>query len=179
MKMRIVAGNLGGQFFDATRGHKTHPMSEKIRGALFNMLGDIEGLSLLDAFAGTAAVSLEAASRGARNIIAIDADTHAHDVISQNILRLQLQDTIKAIRANNGSWSDNNQDMQFDLVICDPPYDQVKASQLTKMATHTKPNGLFVMSLPPNTEVALPKAFKKLAQKKYGDATLVFYRKTG
>ncbi|MCB6771180.1 RsmD family RNA methyltransferase, partial [Veillonella atypica] len=49
--MRIIAGQLGGRTFDAPRGHRTHPMGDKIRGALFNILGDISGLTVFDAFA--------------------------------------------------------------------------------------------------------------------------------
>jgi 16S rRNA (guanine966-N2)-methyltransferase len=58
--MRIIAGELKGRNIQEPYGHRTHPMSEKVRGAVFNALGDIEGLAVLDAFAGTGALSFEA-----------------------------------------------------------------------------------------------------------------------
>jgi 16S rRNA (guanine966-N2)-methyltransferase len=76
--VRIIAGSLKGRTFSEPHGHRTHPMSEKVRGALFNALGDIEGLTFLDAFAGSGALSFEAASRGAKSVIAIDKDGPAY-----------------------------------------------------------------------------------------------------
>ena len=60
--MRIIAGTLGGRNFDS-KSQATHPMSEKMRGALFNVLGDIDGLKVLDCFAGSGAIGFEAISR--------------------------------------------------------------------------------------------------------------------
>ena len=71
--MRIIAGTLKGQQFQTPHSHKTHPMGDKIRGALFNVLGDIEGLSFLDAFSGSGALAFEAASRGAASVLASGA----------------------------------------------------------------------------------------------------------
>ena len=65
--MRIIAGSLGGRVFKAPSGHRTHPMSEKIRGAIFNALGDISDLTVLDAFTGSGALCFEAVSRGVAN----------------------------------------------------------------------------------------------------------------
>ena len=69
--MRVIAGRLGGRLFDSPHTRRTHPMSDKARGALFNMLGDIEGMHVLDPFAGTGALSFEAISRGAASALAI------------------------------------------------------------------------------------------------------------
>ena len=71
--MRIIAGDLKGREFKSPRGRTTRPMSEKTRGALFNTLGDIEGLSVLDGFAGSGALVFEAISRGAVSALAIEA----------------------------------------------------------------------------------------------------------
>ena len=71
--MRIISGVLGGRVFKAPNGNKTHPMSEKIRGAMFNSLGDISGLTVLDAFSGSGAVAIEAFSRGAEHVVAVDS----------------------------------------------------------------------------------------------------------
>jgi 16S rRNA (guanine966-N2)-methyltransferase len=79
--MRVIAGFLGGRNFDSPGGHRTHPMSDKVRGAVFGVLGDIKGLSVLDAFAGSGALSIEAVSRGAKYAVAIDVDKRAHAVM--------------------------------------------------------------------------------------------------
>src|SRR3954465_12488188 len=97
--MRIIAGQLKGQQFQAPHGHKTHPMSDKVRGALFNVLGDIEGLTFLDAFAGSGALAFEAASRGAKAVTAIDRDSSAHKILEQNAKELGLK-SVKIIKAN-------------------------------------------------------------------------------
>src|SRR5579883_2683533 len=106
--MRIVAGTLGGRQFEAPKGHRTHPMSDKVRGALFNMLGDISGLTVFDAFAGSGALSFEAISRGAKSAVAVDIDKSAHKTILKNAKQLGVPAQLKAIRANASGWSDNN-----------------------------------------------------------------------
>lgn len=65
MKLRVISGSLGGRLINSPPGNKTHPMSEKMRGAIFNILGNIEGLDVLDAYSGSGAIALEAISRKA------------------------------------------------------------------------------------------------------------------
>jgi len=176
--MKVIAGRLGGRQFEPSRGPKTHPMSEKARGGLFNVLGDIEGLTVLDAFAGTGALSFEAISRGAASAVAIDTEPSAHLAINKNIRSLGLVDSIKSIRANASSWSDNNQQYMFDIVMCDPPFDNIKPDLLQKLARHTEIGGLVVFSLPskfPTKPAA--NSYQLLVTKSYGDAQLVFYRR--
>ena len=89
--MRVIAGTLGGRNFSSPHTRRTHPMSEKARGALFNALGDIHGLSVLDAFAGSGACSIEAVSRGVQTkSMAIDIDPEAVKTIAENIRSLDL-----------------------------------------------------------------------------------------
>ena len=177
--MRVIAGRLGGRNFESPHGHRTHPMSEKIRGAIFNALGDVEGLSVLDAFAGTGALALEAVSRGAKSAVAIDLDAAAHRIIGENIESLGVGEQVKAVRASAASWSRRHQTDKFDIVFLDPPYDNVEPRILTRLALqHTAPNNIVVMSLPPSELFELPdKQFTKLISKVYGDAAVVIYRK--
>ena len=83
--MRVIAGRLRGRQFKSPPGRRSHPMSEKMRGALFNVLGDIEGLTLLDAFSGSGAISFEAISRGARSVQAVEKAVLAYRTICKNI----------------------------------------------------------------------------------------------
>lgn len=174
--MRIIAGSLSGRIFSSPHGHRTHPMGDKVRGALFNALGDIDGLEVLDAFTGSGALSFEAASRGAEKIVAIDNDRSAQLTIDQNVKSLDLSDKIKLIRAAAGSWLDTS-DASFDLVLLDPPYDNLQPGLLQRLADRSKPGGTVVLSLPPKSRVSLDEKFTQLSVKEYGDATLNFYRR--
>jgi 16S rRNA (guanine966-N2)-methyltransferase len=175
--MRIIAGRLGGRTFQSPSGHRTHPMSDKIRGAIFNMLGDINGLTVLDAFAGSGALSFEAISRGAKEAVALDVDTDAYKAIQGNIQSLGLQPSIKAIRTNSRGWSKRNQDHRFDLIMCDPPYDNTQPEIIERLANHVKIDGLLILSLPPHADVRLKDNFSRISAKSYGDATLSVYRR--
>ena len=174
--MRIIAGTLKGREFKSPRGHKTHPMSDKMRGALFNVLGDVEGLSFLDAFSGSGALAFEAISRGAKDVVAIDSDKDAHKAMDDNVKSLGISN-IKVIRASASGWSENNQDIQFDIVLLDPPYDNLQVNLLEKLADrHVKPGGLAVLSCGGHVE-APDLGLEIASSKNYGDAQLVFYRK--
>lgn len=175
--MRIIAGSLKGRIIAEVHGKLTHPMSEKIRGALFNALGDIEGLSVLDAFAGTGAVSIEAVSRGAMSVVAVDSDDESQRCILKNVRAMSLESKVKAVRANLSTWSEQNPDKTFDVVICDPPFDDVKQELLKKLAAHTKSGGVFVVSFPSTVEFMPTSNFHLLSSKLYGDAKLLFFRR--
>ena len=175
--MRIVAGALKGRILADPKGHRTHPMSEKIRGALFNALGDISGLTLLDAFTGTGAIAIEAISRGAKSVVAIDYDKEAFLCAHGNVKLLQLEKQIKVLKTNAKAWSNNNLEKIFDIVVADPPFDEVNDALLEKIARHCKLEGLLILSLPGDYTPRRNDAFELLADKNYGDAKLLFYRK--
>ncbi len=175
--MRIIAGSLKGRILADPKGHRTHPMSEKIRGALFNALGDIEGLTVLDAFTGTGAVAIEAVSRGAKSVLAIDYDKEAFLCASGNIKSLNLEKTVTLLKVNAKSWSNNNQAKLFDIVIADPPFDEVNDALLEKLHRQVKPNGLYILSLPSDYIPRRNEVMEEIADKEYGDAKLLFYRK--
>ena len=174
--MRIIAGTHKGRIIHEAHGHRTHPMSEKIRGALFNALGDIEGLSVLDAFTGTGAVAIEALSRGAAHVTAIDEDKEAFRCASKNRKALCLEKTMQVTQANVSSWSERNPSILFDIVIADPPYDNIQEDILQKLSRHVRSGGLYVLSLPHGSEDIMLSGCVLISQKHYGDASLLFYR---
>lgn len=174
--MRIIAGSLGGRTFASPRTHRTHPMSDKVRGALFNALGGIDGLTVLDAFAGSGALSFEAVSRGATSALAIESDRSAQQTIASNIADLHLQDNVKLIKASANAWLTTS-DVTFDLVLADPPYDNLQPNLLHRLLSRVNPDGLFVLSWPGNQELPTFDAAKLVSQKYYGDAQLAFYQK--
>lgn len=177
--MRIIAGRLGGRTFEAPNTHKTHPMSERMRGALFNALGDIDGLTVLDAFGGSGALSFEAVSRGAKASLITDVDRTAHETIVKNIKKLHADDSIRAIRININQWSQGHADSQFDLVLANPPFDGLKAEIIERLSRHVKTGGLLVLAWPTRESAPSLPSLKLVGikEKNYGDAQLVFYRK--
>ena len=124
--MRIIAGAARGRVLVAPAGDKTRPTSDKLRGALFNILASrVEGARVLDLFAGTGALGLEAMSRGAASAVLVDSDRRAIDAIRTNAtavlgdsakgrIEIMQSDYRKAIGALSGA--------PFDIAFFDPPY---------------------------------------------------------
>jgi 16S rRNA (guanine966-N2)-methyltransferase len=177
--MRVIAGWLGGRLFDSPHSHKTHPMSDKARGALFNILGDIKGMTVLDPFAGTGAISFEAISRGASSTLAIEADRPAQKIIAANIASLGLTDRVKLIGGMANSWLGKNKGTMFDIVVCDPPYEDLQYDLVERLERAVKPDGIFVVSWPKGGDLPRFKQLTLIDQRGYGDMQLVFYRKIG
>ena len=180
MNIRIVAGTLGGRKIDAPDGTTTHPMSERARNALFNkIIDDIEGAEVLDAFAGTGALGLEALSRGARKATFIERDRVAQKVIAKNIVTLGLEDRVDLVRANVGGWLENNSEkkLQYDIIFADPPYHDLQFSTVVKLMGLLKPGALMVLSHPGRSESPTKPGVVVVDNRSYGDATLTFYRR--
>lgn len=175
--MRIISGFLGGRNFNSPRGHRTHPMSDKMRGSIFGVLGDIKGLDILDAFAGSGALCFEAISRGAKSAVAIEVDKKAHTCIQENIQELGLQDRVKAIRAFANAWSTRHQAQHFDIIFLDPPYDSIPYRDLKHMPRHLKETGVLVLSWPGKAEILKFEGLDVVTYKHFGDSQLVFYKK--
>jgi 16S rRNA (guanine966-N2)-methyltransferase len=152
-------------------------MSDKVRGAIFGVLGDIKGLTVLDAFAGSGALSIEAISRGAKSALAIEVDKRAHAIITDNIQALGIEDRIKAIRAFAGAWSTRHQAELFDLIFVDPPYDNIPYRDLKSLPRHLADGGTLVLSWPGSMEPLKFEGLTAVQAKNYGDAQLVFYQK--
>jgi 16S rRNA (guanine966-N2)-methyltransferase len=154
-------------------------MSDKVRGGLFGVLGDIKGLTVLDAFAGSGALAIEAISRGAKHAVAIEVDKGAHKSITNNIKELGIEDRIKAVRAFAGAWSTRNQAQLFDLIFLDPPFDDVPYRDLKHMPRHLANGGTLVLSWPGKAEALKFPGLQIVQNKHYGDAQLVFYQQIG
>lgn len=174
--MRVIAGHLGGRTFQSPHGHRTHPMSEKVRGAIFGALGDVKGLTVLDAFAGSGALAIEAISRGASHALAIEVDKGAHAIIVKNAEDLGISSRLKATRAFTNAWSTRHQSQQFDLVFADPPYDNVPYRDLKVLPRHVSPAGTLVLSWPGKDRAPAFEGLAPVLTKDYGDAQLIFYQ---
>lgn len=166
---------MGGRQFEAPKGLKTHPMSDRARGALFNILGDIKDLEVLDPFAGSGALSFEAVSREAKNALMIEQDHVAQQVIESNIKNLALEGKVKLVKAGAAAWLQANSDAQFDIVLCDPPYNDPQHNLIQRLVKTVKPTGILVLSWPADQD--LPDLdLKLLERRQYANLTLAFYR---
>lgn len=174
--MRVIAGTLGGRIFDSPKSRRTHPMSDKARGALFNALGDISGWSVLDAFAGSGALGFEAISRGAATVTAIEIDPKVHRGIIENAKNLGIDGRLRAVRANCVGWSQNNADSRFDLVLVAPPYDSLQLPAVQAMAAHLASGGRYVLDWPGKLPPPNLTGLELVKAKAYGDAQLAFYK---
>ncbi|HKX73021.1 MAG TPA: RsmD family RNA methyltransferase [Candidatus Saccharimonadales bacterium] len=175
MRIRVIAGEFGGRFLDSPGSDATHPMGERMRGALFNMI-DAEGKTVLDPFAGSGAVSFEAVSRGAKNSLALERDRIAQKVIQKNIESLGVEDRVQLVKANCRMWSEQNPDATFDLILADPPYQDLQLSTVSLLIRHLNPNGLMVLSYPGRGSAPTVNGVVVVDNRYYGDAALAFYR---
>ena len=177
MNVRIIAGKYGGRIIDGSSSDKTHPMSERIRNAMFNKIGDeLEGAKVLDAFAGSGSLGLEALSRGAASAVFVDRDRIAQKIIEKNIFTLKVEGQSQLIQANVSSWM-NTTTETFDIIFADPPYHDVQLSTVTKLFGLLKPNGLMVLSYPGRGEMPTETGVVVVDNRSYGTAALAYYRK--
>jgi 16S rRNA (guanine966-N2)-methyltransferase len=176
MRLRVIAGTLGGRFFDSPDSQATHPMSERMRGSLFNILGDISGKTVLDAFAGSGALSFEAVSRGAAQVLALEKDKIAQKIIARNIEALGAGERVQLIKANCRVWSEQHAGVTFDLVLLDPPYHDMQLSTVLLLTKHLNANGLMVLSYPGRDSAPTVNGVVVVDSRSYGDAALAFYR---
>jgi 16S rRNA (guanine966-N2)-methyltransferase len=117
--MRVVAGEYRGRRLQAPRGTSVRPTSDRVREALFSILGDIEGLRVLDLFAGSGALAIEALSRGAASATLVENDRAALDAIRANLAPLEGANA-EIVRADALAWLGGRRG-PFDLVFADPP----------------------------------------------------------
>ena len=176
--LRIISGSLGGRQFHSPGTHRTHPMSDKMRGAMFNILGDITDLTILDAFGGSGALGFEALSRGAGKVVVIEVDKPAHSIIAKNIELLGIHPHhAQSINASAHAWLRTNPEAQFDIVLCDPPYNDLQPTVLARLAEHVAQQGTFVLSYPGSQEAPQFEGLKNVKHQAYGDSQLVFYKR--
>ena len=117
--MRIVAGELGGRrLASPVHGVRVRPTSDRVREAMFSILGDVSGARVLDLFCGTGALAIEALSRGAAEATLVDTDTRPAE---RNVSALELQERAEIVRADARAFL-RRSGPPYELVFCDPPY---------------------------------------------------------
>ena len=177
MNLRLISGTFGGRIIEGSGTNRTHPMGERIRGALFNIIGsEVDGAVVLDAFAGSGSLGLEAVSRGATHATFVERDRAAQVVITNNVKTLGVETHTKLIKAPVATWLEKT-DQQFDIIFADPPYHDLQLSTVGKLTKLLKPNGLMVLSYTGKGEVPTDLGVVVVDNRKYGDAVLAFYQR--
>jgi 16S rRNA (guanine966-N2)-methyltransferase len=123
--MRVVAGRFGGRRLSAPSGRGTRPTSDRVREALFSILGPLDGLRVLDLYAGSGALGIEALSRGAERALLVERDPRAVAVIRANLDALGLAEPEASVYAGPARTALRNASDSaetYDLVFLDPPY---------------------------------------------------------
>lgn len=179
-QVRIISGDFGGRKILAPDGITTHPMGERIRNALFNIIGDeIEGARVLDAFAGTGAIGLEAISRGASEVIFVERDRTAVQSLRKNIETLGLNNKTTVAAGDIKNWHVAHENELFDIIFCDPPFGDQQLSTVSLLFRHLKPDALMVLSQPGRGESLPANGVVVVDNRSYGNAALTFYRPQG
>ena len=175
--MRIIAGSRKGHTIHAPKGLDTRPTGDRVREAAFNLIGPVDDARVLDLFAGSGAMGLEALSRGAARVVFVESDREAQRAIERNLDKLRLtgatvlrDDAVRALAAEAAAGR------TYDLVLVDPPYAMFAdlQPQLARyLPSVLADDGLVVVETDARVEPELPLALR--TSRRYGAARLTLY----
>ena len=175
--MRVIAGALRGRTLRAPHGNRTRPTADRVRQALFSVLGNVEGARVLDLYAGSGALGIEALSRGAARAVFVESGRAAVEVIRDNLRSLELAEraTVLPLRVERAARQlvDHG---PFDLVLCDPPWPELEralaALERSLGPGVLAPGARLALEHPAKRPVALPVALglEPYDQRHWGDS---------
>ncbi|HVE80660.1 MAG TPA: 16S rRNA (guanine(966)-N(2))-methyltransferase RsmD [Candidatus Dormibacteraeota bacterium] len=180
--MRIIAGKFGSRSLSAPAGMATRPMADKVRGAMFDALGDVTGFVVLDVYAGSGAIGLEALSRGASSVDALETGGQAQAVILKNVSELGVAADFHLYKAGVERWLKFPEQQQpaprYNLITADPPYDKLDVGILGQLAGFLLAGGQMVVSHSSRQPSPDVKSLELEKTKTYGDSALSFYNRS-
>jgi 16S rRNA (guanine966-N2)-methyltransferase len=168
----VIAGRLGGRTLVAPRGRATRPTSDRVREALFSILGSVEGVRVLDLFAGSGALAIEALSRGALSATLVDSSAAAVATIGRNLSELGLDAEVRRQRVHPFLERARLDGRQYDLVFVDPPYRL--GEPLTAAIAPVLAQGSRVV-VESDRRAPLELDLPLIDRRKYGDTLIHFY----
>jgi 16S rRNA (guanine966-N2)-methyltransferase len=176
--VRIVAGTAGGRRIAAPPGTDTRPTTDRVREAIFNALGSlgvVDGAEVVDLFAGSGALGLEALSRGAARVHFVESDRRAAGVVAANVETLGFGDRAVVVRRPVEAAIDDLPD-GVDLVLADPPYGfDGWEGLLERIAPRLSPDAVVVAES--DRAPALPAGWATVRERAYGGTVVVFARR--
>lgn len=185
--MRIVGGKFRGRALAAPRSEAIRPTSDRLRESLFNVLAHayddpITGARVIDLFAGTGAMGLEALSRGAAFALFVDDGAEARGLLRENIETLGLGGVTRVFRRDATRLGAAERTAPFDLVFCDPPYSRDLAPRALASAaagSWLAPGALCVVEEAATATLPCPERFSEIERRAYGDTQVLFARYEG
>ena len=179
--MRIIAGQHKGRQLKSFKGTDIRPTSDRVREAIFNVLGEsIADSTVLDLFCGTGALGIEALSRGAKSVVFVDSSSRAVDIVKSNLEMIDCLSKTKIIKSDAVRYLRRKatEQEQFDIIFCDPPYrDDVYGSVLDIISTNSvlSPHGVLVLEFAVSKEMGIvPEGIELIKTKIYGDTKVSF-----
>jgi len=179
--MRVIAGELGGRRLVAPRGRGTRPTSDRVREAIFAALGDVVGLRVLDLYAGTGSLGIEALSRGAREAVFVERSPAALRALRTNLHELELSARARVVACEVGRVA-SRLEGAFDLVVVDPPYAQVAEGTINSVIASLMPRLAGARIVLEHASRDEPPAIEQAQierRRRYGDTSTTFYRALG
>ena len=175
--MRIIAGSRKGARIFAPKGRDTRPTGDRVREAVFNLVGPVDGREVLDLYAGSGAMGLAALSRGAAHATFVEADREAAQTVVRNVEKLGLENaTVLREDAARRLASDAASGRRYDLVLIDPPYRMLPAV-LPMLAANLPavlaPDALVVVESDSHEEPELPLPVR--TSRRYGSARITLF----
>jgi 16S rRNA (guanine966-N2)-methyltransferase len=175
--VRIIAGSRKGARIFAPKGLDTRPTGDRVREAVFNLVGPVDGADVLDLYAGSGAMGLEALSRGAARVTFVESDRAAAQTILRNLDKLRLEGaTVLREEAGRRLAADAAGGRRYDLVLIDPPYRMI-SRLLPTLAAYlpaiVAPGGLAVLESDVREEPDLP--LPKRTSRRYGSARVTVF----
>ena len=178
--MRVITGTARGTVLKTPAGMQTRPTAERVKEALFSALHyDLPGLHVLDLFAGTGQLGIEALSRGAAHCVFVDARPDAAALVQENLRRAKLESAARVVRSDAFAFLAACRE-KFDLILLDPPYaGQILENALTRISEIDilEEHGIIIAESP--ADKALPGRFGPLAAcktRRYGQILLTEFR---
>lgn len=184
--MRVVGGELRGRPLKAPRSRDVRPTADRLRGALFDILAHAygrprEGERVVDLFAGTGALAVEALSRGAGEAILVDAGSEAQELIAGNLASLGLAGRARLLRRDARRLGPAPEGFSCGLAFLDPPYGRGLASPALRALLEggwLAEDALVVIEESARGEIVLPPGLAALETRRYGDARVLFARRS-
>ena len=182
--MRVVGGRFRGRTLAGPKSDAIRPTSDRLRETIFNVLahgyGDpVEGARVIDLFAGTGAMGIEALSRGAAFCLFVDEGAQARGLIRENVEALGLGGATRLFRRDATRMGAAGQNPPASLVFCDPPYGKDLAPRALKSCADggwLSPGALVVVEEAQGSSVTLPFGFEEVERRDYGETTVLFAR---